>query len=454
MADLPEPNAVLMPPDLGPPLPDHPLADKENLTNQEIETLLALLPGPRHQYLLGRTLLRAGYEDYDRDDPRPLLLTVNVRYLYKDSEVMCFHFVPPKVVPQLPKLTPHWTVPIYICPFYEDMYVNCGYRETMTERHWRRTRRLPLVIPRKAQTFPAGIRPHWVLRRPTLHGLGFVGPVRAPPPAVERNPANYLHSDDEDDLDDEDDQEGAPHPDDSTGLGHIDWDQRAAELIAHFRTPSGLPFAAYFLREMLEDYRFLAEDVNQALLTELKTLGQRPPEMGDWPRPANDYWKRRMDQFSNFMGISNPEPMIEQRHAVPKQFIVLQILLMKQLHDAHAQLNINWQKCLNIVDHRIAVTDRFFERTNFRTDRMTEKQFRDAKLVMEQIAPSSSRRDRTRAEREARGEVEPLRQPPANYPGLAPANQHFPGRRSKVSKWFTMQFIPGLGTTPTHGDQG
>ncbi|KZT50986.1 hypothetical protein CALCODRAFT_488281 [Calocera cornea HHB12733] len=428
MSGLPDPGGVFVPPDMGRPLPDHPLSAKMDLTDQELRTLLAMLPGPPDKYLLGRTLRVAEDGDYNRTDPRPMRLTVNVRYVYEDGNPMCYHFCPAKVIPERAAWDRNWTFPVYICPFYEDDYDNCTYKETMSQRHWRVTRRLPLVIPQKAQNFPRGVRPHYALRRPHLHGLAFVGALPQAPD-VQRNPADYLH----DPESDEDIEPGQALPNDPVSWARIDWDLRAEELMQFFRSADGFPFAAYFLRELLEEYQFLADDVHQALLTELKDLGKRPPGMPDWPRPNNDYWKRRLQQFSDFMGTSNPEPMFEQRQAIPKQFLVTQFLLMKPLQDANAHMNINWQKALYIVEHRIAVTDRFFERTNFRSDRMTEGQFQDAKVVMEQIAPSSARRDRTRAEKEARGEVGPLRQPPANYPGLAPANQHFPGRRGRGS---------------------
>ncbi|KZO90163.1 hypothetical protein CALVIDRAFT_569321 [Calocera viscosa TUFC12733] len=185
---------------------------------------------------------------------------------------------------------------------------------------------------------------------------------------------------------------------DDLHTAHIDWDQRAGELLSYFRTPAGVPFAAFFLREILEHYTILGRDANDALLVAVKTLGQRPPNQTAWPRPNDEYWAERIRSFGGFLYASNPEPYFEQQHIGPKQTFAYDLLGLHQLQNAYANLGINWTRCRNLVQGRAELTSRYIEATDMDLTRMPAPVRAATEPIMQEVIPHRSRRDQRRAE--------------------------------------------------------
>ncbi|KZT59600.1 hypothetical protein CALCODRAFT_507466 [Calocera cornea HHB12733] len=400
-------------PPRGPALPDHPLRSLFKCTAAQARMLVAMLPGDPHQYLLGRQLVP--FRDKHPHDQRALQLRNQARYFYDDDKYVCFHWV--ESTGRTVKMD--WGNTMVIsCRFFATSD-DCRYEvltELMSIRTARKEEGLPLVIPREPITYPPGERPDWDLPSYACQSLAFIGDVRPNGPAPAPDDSRWLLDDDEEDQ---------RMVGDDLGTAHINWDQRVTDLFGFFRTPAGVPFAAYFLREILEYYTILGKDANDALLVEIKSLGQLAPGQTQFPRPNDDHWTQMMDSLGSFLHFSNPEPYFEQAQIGGKQHIARDILGLPQLRKAYAHLNINWHKCCEIVDGRRALTGAYMEATDMEVSRMPAPLRAATAPIMRHIIPNRIRRDQRREEAKAAREKEAASQASSSTAG--PAHADAPG---------------------------
>ncbi|KZT55409.1 hypothetical protein CALCODRAFT_484780 [Calocera cornea HHB12733] len=164
-----------------------------------------------------------------------------------------------------------------------------------------------------------------------------------------------------------------------------DDERREKQLLAWFRTPEGVVYAASFLRELLEDVNLLTSDFQQRCLEQMGNVGKlrlTDPK----PRPTTLPTKaQRMDDMYNRLTDLHHNGIPVEDNVLDKQRFVRDLIALRQMHNHHAAANIDWPALAKEAEYITAVYARGKEARNMQADRESPQQQRESQPIYDEL---------------------------------------------------------------------
>ncbi|KZT56028.1 hypothetical protein CALCODRAFT_484340 [Calocera cornea HHB12733] len=164
-----------------------------------------------------------------------------------------------------------------------------------------------------------------------------------------------------------------------------EWETREKQLLTWFRTPEGLPYAAPFLWELLEDVNVLTNDAQTMCLEEMGNLGSLQPGQPR-SRPTTLPSKaQRMDDMYNRITDLHYDGLHLKDNVLSYQKFVTDLLSLKRMHEYHAVEEIDWAALVLRAEYISAVYARGKEARNMDANRESPAQRIESQPIYDEL---------------------------------------------------------------------